>query len=127
MNFILYDEEEFKEYLETLPIKVRARVLALIDVIEEIGLVEAMKKGWVSKLGNNLYEIRLEMNGLFPRAIFFKVAVKHSNAGPEYVITNVFSKKANKTPKTEISKAIGRRRRYTKLYWYSKISIYLTI
>lgn len=44
MNFILYDEEEFKEYLETLPIKVRARVLALIDVIEEIGLVEAMKK-----------------------------------------------------------------------------------
>ena len=116
MNFILYDEEEFKEYLETLPIKVRARVLALIDVIEEIGLVEAMKKGWVSKLGNNLYEIRLEMNGLFPRATFFKVAVKHSNAGPEYVITNVFSKKTNKTPKTEISKAIGRRRRYTKLY-----------
>jgi len=54
------------------------------------------------------------MNGLFPRAIFFKVVVEHSDSTgePEYVITNAFSKKTNKTPKTEINKALGRRRKY---------------
>ena len=115
MKFVLYDKEEFKEYLNTLPLKVRTKVLALIEAIEQLGLVEAMKNGWVSKLQNNLYEIRLEMNGLFPRAIFFKVIVEHSDSTtgePEYVITNAYSKKTNKTPKTEINKALGRRRKY---------------
>ena len=31
MNFELYDEQEFKKYLETLPIKSRMRLLSLIQ------------------------------------------------------------------------------------------------
>lgn len=73
MNFELYDEQEFKKYLETLPRKSRMRLLALIQSIEDAGIVESMKIGWVSKIQKNLYEIRLETNGLYPRALFFKV------------------------------------------------------
>lgn len=116
MNFELYDEQEFKKYLETLPIKSRMRLLALIQAIEEAGIVESMKRGWVSKIQKNLYEIRLETNGLFPRALFFKVIESQdaSNDEPRYVITNAFSKKKNKTPIAEINKSLNRRTRYYK-------------
>ncbi len=114
MNFELYDEQEFKKYLETLPIKSRMRLLALIQSIEDAGIVESMKIGWVSKIQKNLYEIRLETNGLYPRALFFKVIESQdtSNGEPRYVITNVFSKKTNKTPVAEIKKSLKRRKRY---------------
>ena len=116
MNFELYDEQEFKEYLETLPIKSRMRLLALIQAIEDAGMVESMKRSWVSKIQKNLYEIRLETNGLYPRALFFKVIESQdkSNNEPRYVITNAFSKKTNKTPVAEINKSLNRRTRYYK-------------
>lgn len=116
MNFELYDEQEFKEYLETLPIKSRMRLLALIQAIEDAGMVESMKRSWVSKIQKNLYEIRLETNGLYPRALFFKVIESQdtSNNEPRYVITNTFSKKTNKTPVAEINKSLNRRTRYYK-------------
>lgn len=116
MNFELYDEQEFKEYLGTLPIKSRMRLLALIQAIEDAGMVESMKRGWVSKIQKNLYEIRLETNGLFPRALFFKVIESQapSNNEPRYVITNAFSKKTNRTPVIEINKSLNRRARYYK-------------
>ena len=116
MNFELYDEQEFKEYLETLPIKSRMRLLALIQAIEDAGMVESMKRSWDSKIQKNLYEIRLETNGLYPRALFFKVIESQdtSNNEPRYVITNAFSKKTNKTPVAEINKSLNRRTRYYK-------------
>lgn len=116
MNFELYDEQEFKEYLGTLPRKSRMRLLALIQAIEDAGMVESMKRGWVSKIQKNLYEIRLETNGLYPRALFFKVIESQdtSNNKPRYVITNAFSKKTNKTPVAEINKSLNRRTRYYK-------------
>lgn len=114
MNFELYDEQEFKKYLETLPRKSRMRLLALIQSIEDAGIVESMKIGWVSKIQKNLYEIRLETNGLYPRALFFKVIESQdtSNGEPRYVITNAFSKKTNKTPVAEIKKSLNLRKRY---------------
>lgn len=114
MEFELLDEREFKKYLDTLPRRARFDLLALIESIEDVGMIEAMKKGWVSKIQKNLYEIRCETNGLFPRALFFRIKEQYDsyNADPRYIITNVFSKKTNKTPKREIAKSLTRMRHY---------------
>lgn len=114
MKFSIYDKKEFEKFLNSLSKKARTKVLAQIKLIEEIGLINSMMMNWVKKLDNNLYEIRCEIDGFYPRALFFRFIQKEieSEDNTEYIITNGFSKKTNKTPKKEINKANKRRLRY---------------
>lgn len=57
IEFDFYDWDEFEDYLDSLPDKDAAKLLAVINNIEEQGLAIAERQKWTKKLEPNLYEI----------------------------------------------------------------------
>lgn len=104
--FDYYDWNEFKQFLDELPDKDAAKLIATIQNIENYGLIVAERQLWVKKLENNLYEIRSKRSSNIQRAIYFQVQ------GSQYLITNTFTKKTNKTPENEKRIARNRRSQY---------------
>lgn len=92
---------EFDLYLERLDMIDNAKLIARIKAIQDHGMIVAIRKRWVEKLGDNLYEIRADSKGRFMRGIYFQVKDN------DYWITHGFDKKTNKTPKKEIIKSIN--------------------
>lgn len=90
---------EFDNFLDSLLPKEKAKLMALIERIEQYGFEVSQKMKWTKKLEDNLYEIRSEFGGNHSRGIYF-----HYQNGV-FIITNGFRKKTNKTPQREISKA----------------------
>lgn len=106
IEFDYYDWDEFKLFLEQLPDKDAAKLVATIQKIEENGLLIAERQEWVKKLENNLYEIRSKRASNIQRALYFQIQ------GTDYLITNVFTKKTQKTPESEKRIARSRRNQY---------------
>ena len=71
INFDYYDWDEFEEYLDSLSDKDAAKLLAVINNIEEKGLAIAERQKWIKKLTSNLYEIRSKRSSNIHRAIYF--------------------------------------------------------
>ena len=92
-------EEEFDNYLDSLSKKDRAKILARIDLVQKIDLVDSFKKEFVKKLDDNLYGIRARTDEHWLRGCYFQI----EETG--FYITHGFNKKQNKTPKKEITKA----------------------
>jgi len=88
-EFDYYDWAEFKQFLDQLPEKDSAKLIA---TIQNNGLLVAERQLWVKKLEHNLYEIRSKRASNIKRAIYFQVK------GSQYIITNAFTKKTQKTP-----------------------------
>ena len=80
--------------------------MSIIKKIEKYGLPIAAKKGWTKKSESNLYEIRSKWASNIQRALYFKVI------NGNYIITNVFTKKQQKTPKKEKELAKSRRKEF---------------
>lgn len=99
INFIYNDVNSFKKFLDSLPKKDRAKLLETIAKVENNGLLQSQKMQWTKKIDNNLYEIRSKFSSNIQRAIYFHYE------NNEYVITHGFTKKTQKTPTNEISKA----------------------
>ena len=110
MEFDYYDWNEFKQFLDQLPDKDAAKLIATIQNIENNGLIIAERQLWVKKLENNLYEIRSKRASNIQRAIYFQVQ------GSQYLITNAFTKKTQKTPHEEIEKAKCYRKDYLERF-----------
>lgn len=108
ISFDYYDWDEFSEYLDSLPNKDAAKLLAVISNIELYGLQIAQRQKWIKKLEDNLYEIRSKRSSNIQRAIYF-----HWD-GTKYIITQGFTKKSQKTPKHEIAKAKMRRANFER-------------
>lgn len=108
IEFDYYDWNEFKSFLDKLPDKDAAKLIATIQNIENNGLIIAERQLWVKKLENNLYEIRSKRASNIQRAIYFQVQ------GSKYLITNTFTKKTQRTPESEKMIARNRRRKYLK-------------
>jgi len=49
---------EFQEFLDSLTYNEKNKILMLIQSIQERGLLTARKMHWVSKIEDNLFEIR---------------------------------------------------------------------
>lgn len=49
---------EFLEFLQTIPIKDKQKLLATIATIQEHGLLVAQRMEWVKKLDDDIFEIR---------------------------------------------------------------------
>lgn len=96
----------FESYVDTLPDKIAAKLLARIIEIEENGLQTSIKMKWIKKLDKNLYEIRTKFGSNIQRAIYFQ------KIGNQYIITHGFTKKTQKTPKKEIDRAKRIRKGY---------------
>ena len=108
INFDYYDWDEFEEYLDSLSDKDAAKLLAVINNIEEKGLAIAERQKWIKKLTSNLYEIRSKLSSNIHRAIYFHWE------NNKYIITHGFTKKTQNTPKREIEKGIRRRGIYER-------------
>ncbi|WP_299515979.1 type II toxin-antitoxin system RelE/ParE family toxin [uncultured Rummeliibacillus sp.] len=107
LEFDYYDWHEFKHFLDQLPDKDAAKLVATIQNIEINGLMIAERQLWVKKLEDNLYEIRSKRASNIQRALYFQVR------GSQYLITNAFTKKTAKTPASE--KQLARKRRHQYL------------
>ena len=108
IEFDYYDQQEFEQFLDQLPDKDAAKLVATIQNIEENGLLIAERQEWVKKLENNLYEIRSKRASNIQRAIYFQIQ------GTNYLITNAFTKKSQKMPENEKKIARTRRKKYFK-------------
>jgi phage-related protein len=106
--FEFYDEQEFDAFLLSLPLKERVRLVTLIAKIQQRGLIDATQMHWVSKLDDNLFEIRSKFANNIQRALYFHVE------GTHFVITHGFTKKSQKTPLKELNKAKNRRSEWEK-------------
>ncbi len=96
--FDYYEENgqcEFEDFLNTLPEKDQAKLLAIIANIEEYGLEIAAQMEWVKKIEKNMYEIRSKRGHSIQRALYFHV-IEY-----KYLITHGFTKKQDKTPEKE--------------------------
>ncbi|MBF0580607.1 type II toxin-antitoxin system RelE/ParE family toxin [Erysipelotrichaceae bacterium RD49] len=90
---------EFAEFLGTLPVKDKEKLMAVIYLVQEKGLVVAQRMKWVKKIDDDIYEIRSQVASNIQRALYFHVC------GNRYVITHGFTKKTQKTPVSEINHA----------------------
>lgn len=107
-EFNYFDWNEFRQFLDKLPDKDAAKLIATIQNIENNGILIAERQLWIKKLENNLYEIRSKRSSNIQRAIYFQVQ------GNQYVISNAFTKKTQKTPENEKKLARNRRSLYLK-------------
>lgn len=73
-----------------MPDKDAAKLLAVINNIEEQGLAIVERQKWIKKIELNLYEIRSKRASNIQRAIYF-----HWEQN-SYVITHDFTKKTQK-------------------------------
>ena len=118
LTFDYYDEDEFKSFLNSLPTSVVVKVIAKIQYVSTVGILEAMAKQVVKKIDRkkDIYELRIDTEGIFARSLFFhleKVSADENDVTPPtYIITNSFKKKTNKTPTKELKKAINRKLNY---------------
>ncbi|ARW20816.1 hypothetical protein S100892_02281 (plasmid) [Pediococcus pentosaceus] len=53
--------DEFLEFIEELPIKDQQKLLEVIELTQEKGLLTAQKK-WIKKLDDNLFELRSKVS-----------------------------------------------------------------
>lgn len=118
LTFDCYDEDEFRSFLNSLPTSVVAKVIAKIQYVSTVGIVEAMARQVVKKVDRkkDIYELRIDTEGLFARSLFFRLEKAGEDENdvipPTYIITNSFKKKTNKTPTKELKKAINRKLNY---------------
>jgi phage-related protein len=73
---------------------------------EEHGIGIATKMQWIKKLEDNLYELRSKQGSDIQRAMYFHVTET------KYLITHGFTKKSQKTPRTQIEHAKLMRKKY---------------
>jgi len=94
------------DFLDSLQIKERAKVLRNIELLKQFGLRAG--GNFVEPIGEGLFSLRTIFSGINIRLLFFTVA------GNKIVILSGFKKKTNKIPKREIEVVKERRREYLK-------------
>ncbi|KRL32809.1 hypothetical protein FD20_GL002216 [Liquorilactobacillus uvarum DSM 19971] len=99
---------EFEEFLNSIPVKDKVKLLRTIQAVENNGLQIATRLEWVKKLDSNVYEVRSKLGNNIQRGLYFH---KKDN---KYIITHGFTKKTQKTPPREVKHAKNMRDRYLK-------------
>jgi phage-related protein len=84
--------------IEALPIDMRAKLLRLSGIIEQIGF-EGLPRDTIKHLDDRLWELRIVGRDGISRAIYLTAAVRR------VVIVRVFVKKTQKTPRRELELA----------------------
>ena len=100
-QIIIYSKESgenpFRDYLLSLPPKMKAKVLWAIELLEEKGT--ELREPYSSSMGDGLFELRIKFGSDIVRCIYF------FHKGQIIILTNGFTKKTDKTPKKEVEKA----------------------
>ena len=100
-EIIFYDKpdgsEPAMEFILTLDDKMQARVLRTIKLLSENGTM--FREPYSKHLVDGIFEIRSKVGTNISRVLYFFVV------GRKIVLTNGFTKKTQKTPKSEIELA----------------------
>lgn len=94
-------DETVTAEVEGLPADMRARLVRIGQLIEEIGL-EHVREPHVKHIEGRLWEMRLKGRCGISRALYVTAR------GPRVVIVRVFVKKTEQTPRREIEIALAR-------------------
>ncbi len=112
IEFFALDDgrKPIEEFLNSLDIKMRAKVLRNIEILKEFGY--SLRQPYSAPIGDGIFELRTQTDGNITRVLYFFYI------GNVAVLTNGFVKKTGKTPVNEIEKAIS----YRKIYIQRKES-----
>ncbi len=89
--------------MAALPVALRARLLRLLETVENVGL-EALRAPHVRHLDGKLWELRVRAEDGIARGIYVTAA------GRRVVVLHVFAKKSRKTPRHALATARERMR-----------------
>ena len=92
--------------IAALPVALRARLLRLLETVENVGL-EALRAPHVRHLEGKLWELRVRADGGIGRGIYVTAA------GRRVVVLHVFAKKSRRTPRRALATARERMRQVT--------------
>ena len=95
-------KEPVVEFLDSLDKKMNAKLIGLMELLEEKG--SELREPYSSALGDGIFELRCKLGSNITRALFFFYY------GNRIVVTNGFVKKTQKTPTAEIRLAKERRK-----------------
>ena len=90
--------------IEDLPMALRARLVRLLEVVENVG-VNALRAPHVRHLEGKLWELRVKAREGIARGIYVTVT------GRRIVVLHVFVKKSRKTPQRALKTARERMRK----------------
>ncbi len=91
-------KESAKDFIESLPVKLKAKVFRDILLLEEFGAGLTMPHA--KHLQEGIYELRVRLGNDRSRILYFFFSNR------EIFLTNGFIKKTRKTPPGELEKAI---------------------
>ena len=97
-------EKPAKDFILSLDVKMRAKVLGIINVLEEKG--NQLREPYSKHLDDGIFEIRGKVGTDITRVLYFFYY------GKKIIITNGFIKKAQETPRKEIKLAKSYRKDY---------------
>lgn len=90
-------EKPAKDFILSLDTKMKAKVLGIIDVLEEYGT--QLREPYSKHLDDGIFEIRGKVGTDITRVLYFFYY------GKRIILTNGFIKKTQQTPKNEIKLA----------------------
>ena len=96
-------DEETKAALAALPLDIRASFQRIVELIQAHGL-ERVREPYLKHFEGQLWEMRLKGNGGIARAIYVTAS------GMRIIVVHVFTKKTQKTPRSEINQALKKAR-----------------
>ena len=85
------------EYVDNLSLRERAKIMALIELLEEKG--PNLPRPYADLLEDGIHELRIKLTGTQVRVLYFFCYQDI------IVLTNVFDKHSEKVPKNEINTA----------------------
>ena len=106
MNWTVETVSAVDAEIEALPMALRARLIRLLEVVENVGL-EVLRAPHVRHLDGKLWELRVRAEGGIARGIYVTAA------GRRVVVLHVFAKKSRRTPRRALATARERMRQVT--------------
>lgn len=97
-------EKPVKLFLDSLDVKMRAKVLRSIDLLKRNGM--NLREPYTKNLGNGILELRVIQGNNIVRVLYFFME------GNKIILTNGFVKKESKTPRRELDLAKKYRKDY---------------
>lgn len=98
--------EPAKDFLDTLDLKMQAKMIMEIQLLEDLGT--SLRMPYSEHLEDGIFELRAKVSTNISRVMYFFYV------GDKAILTNGFLKKSQKTPKAEIEKAKRYRADYLK-------------
>jgi phage-related protein len=95
-----------EQFLSSLDIKMRAKMVGLLDLLEEKG--NQLREPYSKSVGDGIFELRCKVGSNITRTLYFFYY------GGKIVLTNGFVKKTDKIPSEEIKLAKERRADFEK-------------